>query len=165
MFNSAHDALIIQDATGRVISFNSMMLDLFNYTPDQIMSTTVERDLPGPASPLDTMPEVWRKTLDGENQMIEWEARRSDGSFFHAEVILKKFEDGATNLVLTSIRDISERKSSEEALRKANSEVEETNQRLRSSIKEAQKLTVEAQAANIAKSQFLANVSHEIEPR
>ncbi|MFA6224110.1 MAG: response regulator [Desulfomonilaceae bacterium] len=162
VFNSAHDALIIQDATGRVINFNSMMLDLFNYTPDQIMSTTIERDLPGPASPLDTMPEVWRKTLDGENQIIEWEARRSDGSFFHAEVILKKFEDGATNLVLTSIRDISERKSSEEALRKANSEVEETNQRLRSSIKEAQKLTVEAQAANIAKSQFLANVSHEI---
>ncbi len=41
-------------------------------------------------------------------------------------------------------------------------EVEETNLRLREAIKEAEKLTVEAKAANVAKGQFLANVSHEI---
>ena len=162
VFNSAHDALIIQDATGRVISFNRMMLDLFLLTADQIMSTTIEKDLPGPANPMESMPEIWRQAFGGKDQVFRWEARRSDGSTFDAEVILKKFVDGAHDFVLTSIRDTTERKIAEEALRKANTEVEETNLRLRDAIREAEKLTVEAKAANVAKGQFLANVSHEI---
>lgn len=162
IFNSAHDALIVQDATGRVISFNDMMLELFQLTENQVLSTTIETDLPGPASPIDTMPEIWRRVLDGEDQILEWEAKRADDAWFHAEVVLKKLHDGKQDFVLTSIRDITERKKSEEALSKAKTELEKTNQRLRESVREAENLTLEAQAANIAKSQFLANVSHEI---
>ena len=162
VFNTAHDALIIQDATGRVVSFNNMMLDLFQLSADQIMSTTIEKDLPGPASPMESMPEIWRQAFGGKDQVFRWEAKRSDGSTFDAEVILKKFSDGNNDFVLTSIRDTTERKIAEEALGKAKMEVEETNLRLREAIKEAEKLTVEARAANVAKGQFLANVSHEI---
>ena len=162
VFNTAHDALIIQDATGRVISFNNMMLDLFQFTADQIMSTTIEKDLPGPASPMESMPEIWRQAFGGKDQVFRWEAKRSDGSTFDAEVILKKFTDGNNDFVLTSIRDTTERKIAEEALRRAKTEVDETNLRLRDAIKDAEQLTVEAKAANVAKGQFLANVSHEI---
>ncbi|MGC8603058.1 MAG: response regulator, partial [Desulfomonilaceae bacterium] len=162
VFNSAHDALIIQDATGRVISFNDMMLEFFQLTVDQIMSTTIEKELPGPASPIDTMSEVWRRVFQGEDQIFEWKAHRSDGTNFDAEVTLKKFRDGDTELVLTSIRDITDRKKAEESLRKAKVDVEQTNTKLRDAIKEAEKLAVEAEAANVAKSQFVANISHEI---
>ena len=162
VFNSAHDALVIQDATGRVVGFNDMMLSLFQMTPAQIMSTTIETELPGPASPIETIPEIWRKALQGEDQIFEWRATRSDGTLFDAEVILKRFEEQGENFILTGLRDITERKRSEEAIRMANEEVNKTNNLLRESILEAERLTVEAQAANIAKGQFLANVSHEI---
>ncbi len=162
VFNSAHDALVIQDATGRVVGFNDMMLSLFQMTPAQIMSTTIETELPGPASPIETIPEIWRKALQGEDQIFEWKASRSDGTLFDAEIILKSFEEAGEKFILTGLRDITERKRSEEAIRMANEEVNKTNELLRESILEAERLTVEAQAANIAKGQFLANVSHEI---
>lgn len=162
VFNSAHDALVIQDATGRVISFNDMMLDLFQVAVDRVMSTNIEKDLPGPASHLEEMAEVWRKAFEGEDQIFEWKARRSDGTTFDAEITLKKFRDGDADLILTSIRDITERKKAEESLNRAKIEVEETNLKLYETIREAEKLAIEAQAANIAKGQFLANVSHEI---
>ncbi|MGC8659290.1 MAG: response regulator [Desulfomonilaceae bacterium] len=162
VFNSAHDALVIQDATGRVISFNNMMLDLFQVTVERIMSTTIEKDLPGPASPVEGMADVWRKVFEGEDQIFEWKAKRSDGSTFDAEVTLKKFRDGDADLVLTSVRDITERKKAEESLNRAKIAVEETNRRLQETIRDAEQLAIEAQAANIAKGQFLANVSHEI---
>ncbi|MFH0958873.1 MAG: ATP-binding protein [Pseudomonadota bacterium] len=162
VFNSAHDALVVQDATGRVVSFNDKMLSLFQMTPERIMSTTVERELPGPASRTDTMPEIWRKALQGEDQIFEWKATRSDGTTFDAEVILKRFEEAGENFILTGLRDISERKQSEAAVQMANEEVKKTNELLRESIREAERLALEAQAANVATGQFLANVSHEI---
>ncbi len=76
VFNTAHVALIIQDETGRVVSFNNMMLELFQLSADQIMSTTIETDLPGPASPMESMPEIWRQALGGKDQVFRREAKR-----------------------------------------------------------------------------------------
>jgi PAS domain S-box-containing protein len=162
VFDSAQDALFIQDATGRVVSFNDMMLNLFQITPERIMSSTIEKELPGPASPVAGIPEIWRKALQGEDQVFEWRATRSDGTIFHAEVILKKFTDADQDFVLTCLRDISERKQAEEAFRRTNEEIQETNRLLLDSVREAERLTIDAQAANIAKSRFLANITHEI---
>ena len=62
------------------------------------------------------------------------------------------------------LRDISERKKAEAALRLAMDELQSSNRELEEAIGRANAMTRQAEAAsnNIAKSEFLANMSHEI---
>lgn len=54
------------------------------------------------------------------------------------------------------------RKHVEAALRQSKGELEQTNAQLEQAIERTNQMALEAEAANIAKSQFLANMSHEI---
>ncbi len=60
------------------------------------------------------------------------------------------------------IVDITDRKRSEEALRKAKQETEEANCQLKQAIERANQMAMNAKLANQAKGEFLANMSHEI---
>ncbi len=65
-------------------------------------------------------------------------------------------------LCLLTWEDVTQRRDAERGLEQANSELEETNRELASSIERANRLAFEAEAANLAKSAFLARMSHEI---
>jgi PAS domain S-box-containing protein len=60
------------------------------------------------------------------------------------------------------IDDVTEHLRSEEQLRQAKDEAEQANHELECAVERANMLAVEAQIADLAKSEFLANVSHEI---
>ena len=72
---------------------------------------------------------------------FEWTHRRSDGTEFPAEVTLSTFTLNNTQSIYATVRDITERKQADAALIKSK---------------------IAAEAANIAKSQFLAIMSHEL---
>lgn len=103
---------------------------------------------------------------------------REKGDVHNYEVTLKR-KDGSLLTVLTSthyyydkagnplgvegvLSDITERKKSEDSLRKAKQETEKVNRRLEKAIQRANRMAMEAEVANRAKSEFLANMSHEI---
>ena len=58
--------------------------------------------------------------------------------------------------------EIERRKRAEEALRASKEDLEKTNAELERMIEHANRMARQAEAANMAKSEFLANVSHEI---
>lgn len=64
--------------------------------------------------------------------------------------------------VLLSLSDITDRKQSEELLKKALEEAETANRLLEEQTVFTKKMATEAKKANAAKSEFLANISHEI---
>lgn len=59
-------------------------------------------------------------------------------------------------------RDISERKRAEERLRTANEQTQQANQKLRIALEQVREAAEQARQANLAKSRFVANVSHDI---
>lgn len=76
---------------------------------------------------------------------------------------IKKYKaDGAVQIIMGTIQDITERKKTEEEIIRAKMELEDANRQLQKSIKRANELASEAEKANIAKSEFLANMSHEL---
>jgi PAS domain S-box-containing protein len=76
-------------------------------------------------------------------------------------IICRDEEDNISHY-LGIIVDITDRKRSEEALRKANQEIEEANRQLKQAMELANQMAMKAKLADQAKGEFLANMSHEI---
>ncbi|MCD6325997.1 PAS domain S-box protein, partial [bacterium] len=93
---------------------------------------------------------------------FDWVHKRIDGNEFPAEVLLNRMTLAGKIVVQAVVRDITDRRRAEDALREANLQTEVANAELKNAIGQANRLAVEAEVANAAKSEFLANMSHEI---
>jgi two-component system, cell cycle sensor histidine kinase and response regulator CckA len=114
------DALIVHDAEGRVLYVNQCACAMYGYEQDQFFSLRPE-DLtenrpPYAAANAD---EHRRSALHKGVEEFLWHSRRKNGELFWSEVSLRRHsEDGAT-IIIAIIRDISERKRIEDALRES----------------------------------------------
>ncbi len=144
VLDSAPDAMIIIDAQGTVIFANRQVTALFGHNRAAIVGQPVEVLLPerfrhrhsahrsGYSSNVRIRPMGMGLELFG---------MRGDGSEFPVEISLSPIQENGETLVAAAIRDVSERKRAEAALREAR---------------------LEAEHANLAKSRFLATASHDL---
>jgi PAS domain S-box len=146
---------------GILVDVNHQLSKMLGYEHDAIIGMNVSEFVaPGSA---DIVMEAIRTNNPGPYEHF---AKRKDGSIFPVEVHAQNANIGGRNLRFTAIRDITRRKLIEEELIKHREHLEElVNERteeLRTSEENLVKAKDAAEAASKAKSQFLANISHEL---
>ena len=121
------DAVAAVNQQGVIIQINSQTETLFGYTRDELIGQRIEilvpeRQRPGHSEHRDhfhRQPKI-RRMGSG----LDLCGRRRDASEFPVEISLSPIAMGAGSMVLSVIRDISDRKRIEEDLRHANEELE-----------------------------------------
>lgn len=123
-FFATLDSLLISDAAGKIVLCNPAAHALFGYGPDELTGLPLERLVPGRFH-IGQDPGGHVRS-PGALQLKEGRALqglRKDGSVFSAEMHLSPLGDGS---VLSTVRDVSESRHTEEALRKFSRVVEQT---------------------------------------
>jgi len=139
------DGIIIIDANGKVVEFSESAERIFGYKKVDILGEKMselivpERYREAHNNGMARMRDTGKANILG--QRIEIEALRSNGEEFMSELAISRSRSSSGDIFIAYIRDISEAKAAEQALRDA---------------KEA------AELANKAKTQFISAMSHEI---
>jgi len=128
LFESANDAIFIVDR-GRFIRCNGKAVTMFGCAKrsDLLGHTIAEFSPPVQADGRNTtarVRETLREAHAGRLDRIEWTHRRMDGSLFDVEISLSVVKSGHAKFLQAIVRDISERKRAEEALREKETEID-----------------------------------------
>lgn len=144
ILETAVEGIITINLEGLVESFNPAAEKIFGYKASEVIGRKVNMLQPEPIrNEHDTYIQNYLRT--GEKKIIgigrEVQGVKKDGTIFPLHLSVSEVSVGDRILFTGILRDITELKQAEENLRKA---------------------TQEAEAANLAKSNFLASMSHEI---
>ena len=144
LLESTPDGIVMVNQTGHILIANSQAERMFGFGPDELRARPVEALLPerfrgahrGHRAGYFAQP---RTRAMGAG--LELFGLRKDGTEFPVEISLSMLRTEEAPLVMSAIRDVSDRKRIEQALRDKN---------------------VELENANRAKDRFLASMSHEL---
>ncbi|NVN93186.1 MAG: response regulator [Desulfuromonadales bacterium] len=150
--NSRDIIIQVRRDDGRILDANAAAADAYGYTLDEFLSLGI-RDLR--AVDADDEIAAQMEKADRGGCLFETVHQRKDGSTFPVEVSSQGITVDGKRLLISFIRNISDRKQAEDAQRVTNRQLEVATCR-------ANDMAVQADMANRAKSEFLANMSHEI---
>jgi PAS domain S-box-containing protein len=115
IFNASADALILWDSSLQRVDVNPAYERIYGWTREEVLGRGYERVMPPDyvARRLDLV----RRSLAGETCRVELEALRKNGERFTAEVTTIPFVHRGEPHVLAIARDVTARRSAEQALR------------------------------------------------
>ncbi len=145
LLDAAPDAILEVDSNGRIVRANATADELFGYSSSELLNEPVERLIPEEARRVHAKHRAGYAAHPVKRPMgsnLDLYGLRKDGSRFPVDIVLSPFHiDSGEIHTAAIVRDVTHRKEAESAL------------------KEARHL---AEAANTAKSEFLASMSHEL---
>ncbi len=147
LLECAQDGIFLNDAQGRYFYANPSGLAMVGYTASELNALHA-RDLLA-ASECARLPGLLQRLESAARVRDEWSLRRKDGSAFPAEISGQRLPDGA---YLSLVRDISERRRAEGAIREMNAILE---QRVSERTAELERINRELEA-------FSYSVSHDL---
>ena len=144
LLEAAPDAMLVADRQGRIVLVNAQAENLFGYSREELLATTIES----------LVPPRFRGHHGAHREAYQHSPRvrpmgagldlygmRKDGTEFPVEISLSPIKIRGEMYVSSAIRDITTRKQIEKALNEKN---------------------LELRNANLAKDRFLAAMSHEL---
>jgi PAS domain S-box-containing protein len=127
VFNATNEAIFIEDpATGEILEVNETAVTMYGYgSKAELLAQNIgDLSLNDETFTQIKAMELLKKSMDGEPQQFDWQARKKNGDLFWAEISLRASEIGGRKRILAVVRDTSEKRKTDEALR-------ESEQRLR----------------------------------
>jgi len=123
-FEGANDAMFFLGKGGIVTECNPRTTEMYGCTKKQIIGKT-PYDFSPPLQPdgkdsRGKALEVIKAAFDGEIRSFEWRHCTHNGILFDTEVSLTRIGSGDDTVIQAIVRDVTERKQAEEALRRAN---------------------------------------------
>ena len=115
IFNTTHDALFVNDESGRITEVNKSSELMFGYSREELLRMSVEDLISGdpPYSFAEALVLIEMSLKEG-TQEFEWLSRKKGGDTFWSEIAITPTSAVGERRVLAVIRDISERKEMEQ---------------------------------------------------
>ncbi len=162
LLESAPDAILEVDIDGSIALFNQTAEKMFGYSREELIGQKIEALVPaamkhahiGHRTVYTAHPQV-RPMGTG----LELKGQRKDGSLFPVEISLSPNRTDEGLHVIALVRDISERKETEDRLRAVR---EQLTAELKAKNELLESRNREVEQANRLKSEFLASMSHEL---
>jgi PAS domain S-box-containing protein len=125
LFEHAPDGILITDAQSYCLDANASICRMLGYTRDELIGLHA-RDIVAPAE-IENIEPALDSIRTHPEYAREWQFRRKDGTVFPSEVIATQMPDGT---LLAMIREITERRNAEQALRDKDLLLHESDRRL-----------------------------------
>lgn len=131
IFEAAPNGMIMVDQTGKIILSNLQFEKMFGYSKEELLKSSIDRLVP---ERFRANHPQYRKGFFHEPQVRPMGAgrdlfgKRKDGSEFPVEIGLSPIKINNELFVIGSVVDITERKQTEEKIKKANEELKRLNQ-------------------------------------
>jgi two-component system, sensor histidine kinase and response regulator len=151
--------LLVDPGNGVIIDANAAACAYYGYSQAEITALSIT-DIS--RLPTEDVFRILESVRSGGQQYHNATHRLASGEVRDVEVYSLPLLFRDTQVLYSIVHDITDRKRMERALVTAKEEAETINRELELAIERANQMAVEAEIANITKSEFLASMSHEI---
>ncbi|MFV1993171.1 MAG: PAS domain S-box protein [Acidiferrobacterales bacterium] len=119
VFNSISDGVIYSDTQGKIILVNPAITEMFGYSAQELKDNVTTRLYADPKDYEDQEKQRFRSEAEDNHALYEMQYRRKDQSYFFGKTYYTRVtgNDGKVIGLLEIIRDITQKKQTEETLR------------------------------------------------